>query len=60
MIAASLVLVATMDHEVIHNHAELGPDAKRIFYELMGLHETPFTSMEFVKDRQPLPQIQPI
>jgi hypothetical protein len=45
-LALSVVLIATVNHQVIHNHAKAGANTKRIFYELMGLHETPFTSME--------------
>ena len=43
-LALGLVLVATMDHQIIHNHAKARADTECIFYELMGLHKTPFTS----------------
>lgn len=45
-LALGIVLVATMDHQIVHNHAKTRPNTERIFYELMGLHKTPFTSME--------------
>ncbi|MBK8119562.1 MAG: hypothetical protein IPK39_10500 [Sulfuritalea sp.] len=45
-LALSIVLVAAMDHQIVHNHAKTRPNTKRIFHELMGLHKTPFTSME--------------
>lgn len=43
-LALGFVLVAAMDHQIIHNHPKPGLDTKCIFYELMGLHKTPFTS----------------
>jgi hypothetical protein len=45
-LALGFMLVAAMDHQIIHNYTEAGADTKCIFYELMGLHETPFTSMK--------------
>lgn len=45
-LALGIVLIAAMDHQVVHNHTEPRLNTKRIFYELMGLHKTPFTSME--------------
>lgn len=47
-LALGVVFVATMNHQIIHNHAETGSNPKCIFYELMGLHETPFTSMKSI------------
>ncbi|OHC71575.1 MAG: hypothetical protein A3H93_00725 [Rhodocyclales bacterium RIFCSPLOWO2_02_FULL_63_24] len=47
-LALSVELVAAMNHQIIHNHAKSGADTKCIFYELMGLHETPFTSIELI------------
>jgi len=44
-LALSLVFIAAMNHQIIHNHALAGANTECIFYELMGLHETPFTSM---------------
>jgi hypothetical protein len=44
-LALGLVLIAAMNHQIIHNDALAGTDSECIFYELMGLHETPFTSM---------------
>lgn len=44
--ALGVVLVATMDHQVFHYDAKTRANTKRIFYELMGLHKTPFTSTE--------------
>ena len=38
-------LVATVNHQVFHNHAHAGAYTKGVFYELMGLHKTPFTSI---------------
>jgi hypothetical protein len=43
-LALGIEFVATVNHEIIHYHAEARTDTKCIFYELMGLHETPFTS----------------
>jgi hypothetical protein len=45
-LALSVVFIAAMDHQIIHDHSLPGPDPERVFYELMGLHETPFTSMK--------------
>jgi hypothetical protein len=33
-----------VNHQIIHNHAKTSADTECVFYELMGLHETPFTS----------------
>jgi hypothetical protein len=46
-LALGLVLIAAVNHQIIHNHAEASADTKCIFFELMGLHKTPFTSTEF-------------
>ena len=45
-LALSIVFIATMDHQIIHDHSLPGPDPECVFYELMGLHKTPFTSMK--------------
>jgi hypothetical protein len=42
--ALGVVLVTTVNHQIIHDHAETCADTKRVFNELMGLHKTPFTS----------------
>jgi len=47
-LALGIELIAAVNHQVIDNHAEAGTDTKGIFYELMGLHETPFTSIKSV------------
>ncbi|MEI8162579.1 MAG: hypothetical protein WCI19_05545 [Betaproteobacteria bacterium] len=43
--ALGVMFIATMNHQIVHDHAEAGLDTKGIFNELMGLHETPFTSI---------------
>jgi hypothetical protein len=43
-LALGVVLVATMNHQIVHRHAKTGTDTERVFNELMGLHKTPFTS----------------
>jgi hypothetical protein len=43
-LALGIVFIATVNHQIIHNHAKTGTDTECVFYELMGLHETPFTS----------------
>lgn len=45
-LALGVMFIDTMDHQIIDNHALPGPDPERVFYELMGLHKTPFTSMK--------------
>jgi hypothetical protein len=59
-LALSLVLIAAMNHQIIHNHAKAGADTECIFYELMGLHETPFTSTRSGDYMQSFRQTQPI
>jgi hypothetical protein len=46
-LALGVMFIGAMDHQVIHDHSLPGPDPERVFYELMGLHETPFTSKKF-------------
>ncbi len=45
-LALGIMLIPTMNHQIVHNHTLPGTDAKRIFYELVGLHKTHFTSMK--------------
>jgi hypothetical protein len=51
-LALGVVFVAAMDHQIIHDHSLPGPDPERVFYELMGLHKTPFTSMKSLEYMQ--------
>jgi hypothetical protein len=46
-LALGVMFINTVDHQIIDNHTLSGPDPERVFYELMGLHKTPFTSMKF-------------
>jgi hypothetical protein len=46
-LALRIVLVAAVDHQVVHHHAEPRPDLECIFHEPVGMHKTPFTSMKF-------------
>ena len=46
-LALGIVLVAAMNHQSIYSYAKPRANTKRIFYELMGLHGTPFTSTRF-------------
>jgi hypothetical protein len=45
-LALGIMFIPTMNHQIVHNHALSGTNAERIFYELVGLHKTPFTSMK--------------
>jgi hypothetical protein len=58
--ALGVVFIATVDHQIVHNHAQTGTNTKCIFYELMGLHETPFTSTRSSDYMQWFRQTQPI
>ncbi len=51
-LALGVEFVDTVDHQIIHDHSLPGPDPERVFYELMGLHKTPFTSMKLGKYMQ--------
>ena len=51
-LALGVVLVATMNHQIVHNHAKARPNSVRILYELMGFHKTPFISMMSAKYMQ--------
>ena len=51
-LALGIMFIGTMDHQIIDNHTLPGPDPERVFYELMGLHETPFTSMKLLEYMQ--------
>ncbi|MCF8151757.1 MAG: hypothetical protein K9K30_01520 [Burkholderiaceae bacterium] len=58
--ALGIVLVSTMDHQVVYDNTFACSDTKSIFNELMGLHETPFTSIESNHYMQRFPQTQAI
>jgi hypothetical protein len=45
-LALGVEFIDTMDHKIIDDHSLPGPDSECVFYELMGLHKTPFTSMK--------------
>jgi hypothetical protein len=45
-LALGVVFIGAMDHQIIDDHSLPGPDPECVFYELMGLHKTPFTSMK--------------
>jgi hypothetical protein len=45
-LALGVEFIDAMDHQVVDDDPLLGPDTECVFYELMGLHKTPFTSMK--------------
>jgi hypothetical protein len=45
-LALGVMFIAAMDHQIIHDNSLPGPDPECVFYELMGLHKTPFTSIK--------------
>ncbi|MCF8198131.1 MAG: hypothetical protein K9J42_05150 [Sulfuritalea sp.] len=44
--ALGVMFIPAMDHQIIDDDTLAGTNTKGIFGELMGLHETPFTSSE--------------
>lgn len=51
-LALGVEFIAAMDHQIIDDHSLSGPDPECVFYELMGLHKTPFTSMKLLQYMQ--------
>jgi len=45
-LALGVEFIDTMNHKIIDDHSLSGPYPEGVFYELMGLHKTPFTSMK--------------